>query len=246
MIIGSEIIKFDHLTSTNRLAQDMMAEGRIKEGLVICAGFQSAGKGQVGNTWESESGKNLLISIILHPKDVLAEEQFVLNEAISMGICDFLSQYTKGVSVKWPNDIYVNNDKIAGILIENSVIENSIESSVAGIGLNLNQERFSPSLSNPISLKQLTGVEYDINSTLNELLKRLDIRYRQLLFGDRDQLKSDYENRLFRKGEWHPYSVDNNISEGFITGVASDGRLRVQDRTGKEGRFLFKEIEFVL
>lgn len=246
MIIGSEIKFFECLTSTNKLAQDMMAEGRVKEGLVIYAGFQSAGKGQAGNMWESESGKNLLISIIMYPQDVLAEEQFVLNETISMGICDFLSQHTGNVSVKWPNDIYVNNDKIAGILIENSIIDSSIESAEAGIGLNLNQENFSSSLTNPVSLKLLTGVNYDITASLNDLLEKIDIRYKQLLFGDRDQLKNDYEKLLFRKGEWHPYSIDGKISEGFITGVTSEGMLKLKERTGIERKFLFKEIEYVL
>ena len=245
MIIGSEIIFFEHLSSTNKVAQDMLAEGNVNEGLVIYAGFQSAGKGQAGNTWDSEKGKNLLFSTILFPVDVSADEQFILNGAISLGICDYVSQFTKSVSVKWPNDIYVNNDKIAGVLIENSVIDNRIDSTVVGIGLNLNQENFSPLLPNPVSLKQVTGMEYDIKSALNDLLVRLDIRYRQMLYGDRDQLKNEYERNLYRLNEWHRYHSDSKTFDGYITGIDADGRLKLKERSGNERAFLFKEIEFI-
>ncbi len=162
MIIGSNIYFYDHLTSTNSEAVRLLKESGLPEGAVISAGFQSAGRGQKENKWESEEGKNLLISVILFPINIEPDLQFIISMTISLGICDFLKRHIPASSIKWPNDIYVNNDKIAGVLIENSIMGSSIEYSIAGIGLNINQEKFTGDAPNPVSLKNITGIDYDI------------------------------------------------------------------------------------
>ncbi len=181
MIIGSNIIFHNELISTNTCAALLLKQQKPPEGTVIHANFQTAGKGQKGNIWVSEAGKNLLFSIILFPDMIKPEEQFGISMAISLGICDFLNKLIPVCSIKWPNDIYAGDDKIAGILIENSIRGGNIESSIAGIGLNINQVIFPSYLPNPVSLKLITGKEHDPDYCLNELLSSLDKRYKMLI-----------------------------------------------------------------
>ena len=140
MIIGSVIKFHKELTSTNDQAFMLLKTINPVEGTVIYADFQKAGRGQKDNKWESEKGKNLLLSIILYPTSIRPEDQFYLSMAVSLGICDFIDSFFPGSKIKWPNDIYINDDKIAGILIENSVMGETIESTIAGIGININQK----------------------------------------------------------------------------------------------------------
>lgn len=245
MIIGSEIIFLKDAVSTNTTASEYLRSGRAREGMVIRAGFQSAGKGQQGNRWESEDGKNLLFSIILFPDMVDPAEQFIIAQFISLGISDYLSGHISGCKIKWPNDIYAGNDKIAGILIENSITGSAISSTVAGIGLNINQIVFPDRIPNPVSLRMVTGKEYDISVCLPELLSCLDVRYKTLITGDRDQIRGDYRASLFRFGEWHEYRTGEGMFTGRIVAVGQTGCLMVEDRTGKTREFSFKEIEFI-
>ena len=142
MIIGSKLLFFENLPSTNSHAASLLRDNKVSEGAVIYTNYQSAGRGQGGNKWESEENKNLLISIVLFPSMISPADQFLLSMAVSLGICDFLDRYISAISIKWPNDIYVKNDKIAGILIENSIMGDHIENTIAGIGININQEKF--------------------------------------------------------------------------------------------------------
>lgn len=201
MIIGSELIFVKNLPSTNTYAASLLRDNELTEGTVIHTNHQSSGRGQGGNKWESEDGKNLLISIVLFPSMIIPAEQFFLSMAISLGICDFLDKYTSSVSIKWPNDIYVNNDKIAGILIENSIMGNIIEHTIAGIGINLNQTKFLSDAPNPVSLSNLTGKEYDVSECLWQLVTDLDKRYKSLLSGETARIKAEYFSKLYRKGD---------------------------------------------
>jgi BirA family biotin operon repressor/biotin-[acetyl-CoA-carboxylase] ligase len=191
MIIGSEIMYFPELSSTNSYAIQLLGSGRPAEGTIVRAGFQTAGRGQPGNKWESESGKNLLFSIITYPSRIKAHEQFIISMALSLGVHDFVRSKIKGCTIKWPNDIYVKNDKIAGILIENSLSGPRISYSVAGIGFNLNQEKFNGNAPNPVSLKLLTGEDYDPEITLSAMASFLDERYSQLINGEFRQIRND-------------------------------------------------------
>jgi BirA family transcriptional regulator, biotin operon repressor / biotin---[acetyl-CoA-carboxylase] ligase len=201
MIIGSNILFINNLPSTNTYAASLLRDNELAEGTVIYTNHQSSGRGQGGNKWESEDGKNLLISIVLFPSMIIPAEQFHLSMAISLGICDFLDRYTSSVSIKWPNDIYVNNDKIAGILIENSIMGNLIEHTIAGIGINLNQKKFLSDAPNPVSLSNLTGKEYDLSECLIKLVSDLDKRYKSLIAGNAALIKAHYLSRLYRKGD---------------------------------------------
>ncbi len=245
MIIGSNILFHNELISTNTFAALLLRQQKPPEGTVIQAGFQTAGKGQKGNKWESEAGKNLLFSIILFPDMIKPEEQFSISMAISLGICDFLKRLIPVCRVKWPNDIYAGDDKIAGILIENSIRGGNIESSVAGIGLNINQVKFPSSLPNPVSLKLITGKEYDPDDCLKELLASLDKRYKKLISSPAEELKNDYASSLYRLGEWHNYKSAGNYFNGRIVGVTGSGSLRVEDEKMHIRQFSFKEIEFI-
>ena len=199
MIIGSKIEKHDILPSTNEYATQLLAQEDVIEGTVIVAKYQTAGKGQGLHTWDSDDGKNLLFSIILYPDRVLPEDQIFITMAVSLGVCDFLNDFFKGSQIKAPNDIYYNNHKIAGILIENTIVEGIINSCVVGIGLNVNQTTFPSNLPNPISIANITGREQNIEDCLNKLLVCLDKRYKELLYGDREKIKSDYTKRLITK-----------------------------------------------
>jgi birA, biotin-[acetyl-CoA-carboxylase] ligase region len=245
MIIGSNLFYFDELTSTNSHASFMLKEGPVSEGSVFYTDFQTSGKGRAGNRWESERGKNLLISIILYPESVLPEDQFFISMAISLGICDFTDSHFKGGKIKWPNDIYINDDKIAGILIENSIIGNTLESTIAGIGININQTEFPSSVTDPVSLRMLTGKEYDSGVCLKKLLAYLDNRYRQLLYGSREQLESEYLSRLYRLNEWHYYKSEEKFFKGIVKGISASGKLKLDKENGTSMEFDFKEIEYI-
>jgi len=246
MIIGSKLFFFKDLTSTNVMASALLKDKNIPEGSVIHASFQSSGKGQMGNKWESEDGKNLLMSIVLFPSMLVPAEQFYISMTISLGICDFLKRYIPVCKIKWPNDIYVNNDKIAGILIENSILGDTIEHSVAGIGLNINQKKFLSNAPNPISLSMITGKDFDIGTCLTQLISDLDKRYKQLISGEYGKIKEDYVSQLFRFNKWFNYRDLNSSYVGRIISITDFGRLKIEQKNGKTHEYNFKEVEFIL
>lgn len=245
MIIGSKKVYFERISSTNSHAAAILRRSKIMEGTIIYTGFQTAGRGQAGNKWESEKDKNLLMSIILYPIVIRTERQFLISKIISLGICDFLREYTAEVSIKWPNDIYVRNEKIAGILIENSIIRNEIDHTIAGIGLNINQEVFPRHLPNPTSLKLITGQEYNLEECLNRLAAKLDLRYRQLLQNRIARIDEDYKESLYRIGQFSEFSDNRGIFEGKIRSVTDIGRIQIEDRRGRIYEYGFKEVDFL-
>jgi BirA family biotin operon repressor/biotin-[acetyl-CoA-carboxylase] ligase len=245
MIIGSEIFYCENLPSTNSYASELLKNKEVPEGLIVYTNYQSAGRGQSGNKWESQENKNLLISIILFPNMIKPADQFLLSMVISLGICDFLQRYTDVISIKWPNDIYVNDDKIAGILIENSIMGDIIEHTIAGIGININQENFLSNAPNPVSLCTLTGRQYDLPECLGQLASDLDKRYKSLISGAPEGLKNDYISHLYRHMQWSKFRDMKGIFTGRISDVSDEGRLRVELKQGKVNEYSFKEIEFV-
>ncbi|MBN2863080.1 MAG: biotin--[acetyl-CoA-carboxylase] ligase [Bacteroidales bacterium] len=245
MIIGSKLLYYKTLTSTNTKALLFLKNEDLPEGTVIHTAFQTSGKGQAGRRWESEEGKNLLLSIILYPESVIPEKQFIISVVISLGICDLLDRYHPDCRIKWPNDIYIKNNKIAGILIENSVSGSTIKSSVAGIGLNINQFIFPEDIPNPTSLKLATGKEYDTATVMKELLSDLDIRYKQMLYGSWEGLREEYITRLYMLNKWGTYKSSARIFNGKITGVSEQGQIIIEDRKGKIEQFSFREIHYV-
>jgi BirA family biotin operon repressor/biotin-[acetyl-CoA-carboxylase] ligase len=245
MIIGSNIIFHEALASTNTEAASMLRNEEPPEGTVVHASFQTAGKGHAGNTWSSDEGSNLLFSVILYPQSLIPEDQFLLSMTISLGLCEFLDRHCSGSMVKWPNDIILNDRKIAGILIENSIMGTNIESSIAGIGLNLNQTFFKGVTPSPASLRSATGSEYDIQTCLKEVLTDIDIRYRQLLYGNRKQIRKDYLSRMWRMLEWHSFASGGNVFRGRIRDVMDHGHLAVEKEDGSIICYSFKEISYL-
>ncbi len=244
MIIGSRFIYKEYLDSTNTYANLLLKKDLLPEGTVIHTNFQTAGKGQAGHYWESEDGKNLLISVVIYPDQILPEDQFIISMTISLGICDFLGNFVNSCRIKWPNDIYVADDKIAGILIENSISGNRIVSTIAGIGLNINQEVFLSDAPNPVSIKMLTGKSYDIGICLQHLVNELDKRYKQLISGKLSKIRNEYISRLYQLGELKNYKTDAGTLCGRIISVSDKGRLRIEDTLKSTYEFSFGEVDF--
>jgi BirA family biotin operon repressor/biotin-[acetyl-CoA-carboxylase] ligase len=245
MPIGSEIIRFDSTTSTNNYASALLHEGSAGDGTVIRAGFQTGGRGQEGNTWESERDKNLLISIILFPEKILPSDQFSISMAVSVALVRFLSRYLQGVRIKWPNDIYFRDDKIAGILMECAISGNRISHAIAGLGLNVNQTIFAGTAPNPVSMKLITGIDYDVDAVMRELITDLDRSYASVLKEGRRAVEDEYLGMLYRKDQWHRFSAAGKEFIGMITGIDDTGCLVVTGKSGTRRSYMFKEIVYL-
>ena len=244
MIIGSDYIFLESVGSTNTYASGRIEAGHVPEGTVFYAGFQTGGRGQMGSRWESEKGKNLLFSVVLYPSMLHPSEQFVISMFISLGISDFIGNYIPGCTVKWPNDIYAGDDKIAGILIENTLMGSRISSTVAGIGININQKTFPGHLKNPVSLSLLTRADYDIFSCLKEVAACLDKRYKQVISGDIVRMREDYVSSLYGLNEWRQYRSRQGEFTGRIISVSEQGLVKIET-PGEVRNFAFKEVEFI-
>ena len=237
------IYRFDILSSTN----DEACNPQYKQGDIIVAESQSAGRGQRGHTWESGKGLNLTFSAVLEPTFLPPTEQFLLSEVIALAVADTLASYSIETKIKWTNDIYVGDKKIAGILIEHKLQGNTIGRTIAGIGLNVNQTLFSADLPNPTSMAKEQGTEFDRDEVLKRLQECIMKRYAQLQNGERETLQSDYHSMLYRLNEQHCYALpDGSRVQGIIRGVEPTGALKVEDEKGEIRSYLFKEIEFVL
>jgi BirA family transcriptional regulator, biotin operon repressor / biotin---[acetyl-CoA-carboxylase] ligase len=242
------IIELDKVNSTNDYASSLLKTREIPEGTVIWAMEQYEGKGLGANTWESEPGKNLTFSMILHPAFLLPENQFCLNEAVSMGVLDFTRSLIPAEknSLKWPNDIYSGNRKLGGILINNIISGTRFETSIVGIGLNINQTEFPANIPNPISVKQILRKETDLTAALNGICMHIKQRYSQLQDDDPAGLHKEYCKNLLGFESWRMYKAGDQEIEGKITGVDGSGRLSVEFKDGHVREFDHQQIEFLL
>ena len=245
-MIGAKIIRLSEVDSTNNYAKGLVMHKEAEDGTVVLALCQKNGRGYANNSWESETGKNLTFSVVLSPYFVEPIRQFAISMVTALGITDFLIPLVEGVTIKWPNDIYIGHKKVAGMLIENMISGNSITESVIGIGFNLNQETFSDNLPNPISLKQLTQIDYDLENCLMHICLSIEKQYEKLSQGGINDLFSAYQERLYKKGIWADYLAGNKRFSGKILGVDEIGMLKVADKSGEILKFQFKEIEYLL
>ncbi|MGI9541796.1 MAG: biotin--[acetyl-CoA-carboxylase] ligase [Cyclobacteriaceae bacterium] len=243
LFTGKQIIYLPSCPSTNRFAADLLAEKKLPEGAVIITDHQTAGRGQRGNSWESEAGANLTFSLILQPRFMLVQRQFYLNMVISLALYELLLSYgLNSLKIKWPNDLYWNDKKIAGILIENTVGKGQyLTTSIVGIGLNINQLDFSNP--NAISLAAITARKYQLSEVLDNLLPLIEKYYLKLKQNAHKQLYSSYLQNLYWFGEPHNFKA-NQLFRGVITGIDSTGRLEVENN-GVINRFDSKEIMFI-
>lgn len=229
-----KIVHIGETDSTNHWLKEH-GEGEM----VVVADYQTAGRGCGTNTWESERGKNLLFSALIHPNQIPASHQFHISMAVSVAISEALEQYIGDVSIKWPNDIYWRNGKICGILIEQTLKGTLIKESIIGVGLNVNQRIFRSDAPNPVSLWQITAQETDRDALLRDILSRL----RQLLAED---VRSRYMARLYRRSGFHPYTDAGGAFMARIADVRADGRLVLADDEGRERIYAFKEVQFII
>jgi BirA family biotin operon repressor/biotin-[acetyl-CoA-carboxylase] ligase len=242
LFMGKNLVFVPECHSTNDLALKLCQQPGAPEGTLVITNNQIRGRGQRGNSWEAEPGKNLTMSLVLKPGFLAVKDQFYLNICISLGIVDFLKTYRSDVYVKWPNDIIVNGKKICGILIENQIRGASFDHVVAGIGLNVNQQSFS--LDTPTSLALLTSHEHDLQQVLEGVMKNIEVRYIQLREGRLSALKEAYIRAMFWFDEKRTFSDGTGTFQGTIKGVDASGRLQVQQDENLR-TFDLKEISFV-
>ena len=238
-IVNWEIIHIEETDSTNSWLVQKCTGGQSP--CAVVAEYQTAGRGCGTNTWESERGQNLLYSMMIHPKDVPANKQFVVSMAVANSIVKVVSKYVKSVSVKWPNDIYVGDRKLCGILIENRLQGGVIKDSIIGVGLNVNQLRFESDAPNPISLANLTGRLFDREKLLQELLETFDVE-----LADLEGVRARYLSQLYRRKGFHRYRDTWGESYAEIVTVEDDGYLQLRDVDGHINRYAFKEVTFII
>lgn len=240
-----ERLFYESLGSTNDHILAMLKDGNPAEGTVIYTAFQTGGRGHMNNTWESEKGKNLLFSILLLPDFLLPSSQFELSKIISLALADVVAKYSGNVAIKWPNDILSGGKKIAGILIENVVTFNRITKCIAGIGLNVNQEKFSDNIPDPTSLALETGCQFDMTDLLDQVVSRIEYWYNELYNDDIGYINREYLRRLYRINELCEFVSRGESFKAKITGIEPTGELALETADGRKLTFGFKEIEFL-
>lgn len=246
---GIRFVALDETDSTNRYCLHSLDESALPAPeavrmVVVTTEYQSAGRGQGTNTWESERGQNLLFSVVCHPVWVPVRMQFVLSECMAMAIHDALAALTEGITVKWPNDIYWHDRKICGILIENRLAAGCIRDCVLGVGLNVNQRMFRSDAPNPVSLVQILGRETDRQTLLADIVQRFDdylALSRKAVYGS---IAGAYMASLYRSRGFHSYRDCEGDFEAAIVEVEDDGHLILRDREGFVRSYAFKEVEF--
>ena len=240
------MIHLESTQSTSLYLRELSNKEKVNEFTLIRADFQTAGRGQRGNSWEAAEGKNLLFSFLVQPSFLLAKNQFLLSQITSLAIKEELDNYAEDFSIKWPNDIYWKDKKICGMLIENDLSGMYITQSIAGIGININQEQFNSPAPNPVSLKQITGTEHDKEDILAKILNRYHDYYTDLKNGNTDHIANKYRKALFRNEGMYPFIDANGEFQAEIIGIEPDGQLILKDENGKERRFMFKEVQYVI
>lgn len=238
-------VRVEQTDSTNSFVREH-AES-LESGTLVWALEQTHGRGQRGNSWEATPGMNVTASLCFRPSGIHARDQFAISEAVALAVSATLRDYGIEARVKWPNDIYVADKKIAGILIENSIMGTDIERSIAGIGLNVNQEEFLSDAPNPVSMRQISGEEYPLEEVVRSLGARLE-EYLEKIKGDPEALHGEYKNLLWRGAGSFQYR-ERESGEEFsarIADVELSGHLVLAAADGSTRRYAFKEVEFLL
>ena len=242
--IGLRFLVLDTVDSTNNYAMGQLHAGLANHGQTYFALHQFAGKGQRGKTWNAHPGENITMSIILTPDFPNNQYSFLLSAAVALSCIDLLKDYSiEDAKVKWPNDIYWRDRKTGGILIENLYRANDWKHAVAGIGLNVNQTEFPELEDLAISLKLITGLEYDPIELSKALCDKLQSRYEQLLDGQQDKIMNDYNGQLYKKDEQVRLRKENVVFETTVTHVSRNGQLHTRD--AMERSFDFGEVEWI-
>lgn len=244
LFLGKEVIYMPSCHSTNDIAQELVRKYDKSEGTIVITDEQTKGRGQRGNNWDTEAGKNLTFSLILKPRFLNATKQFYLNMAVSLAIAESVETQLKSdqIQIKWPNDLLINKHKVCGILIENSLAGSVIGSSVVGVGLNVNQENFA--LPFATSLRQVSGEQYELTAYLEKLVLLLEKYYLILKAGDFTSLKEQYFARLYGYKSAIKLKCEYEFV-GQIIDLDEYGRLVVEEKDSRHV-FDFKEVRFIL
>ena len=213
---------------------------------LLTAGYQTAGRGQRGTHWEADRNDNLLFGFVFHPEGIAARQQFSLSEALALGVREALTDYTDGICVKWPNDVYWNNKKICGMLLEHTLEGWNIASTLTGVGINVNQQRFFSDAPNPVSLLQITGKETNIVKLLEKVVMAFSKRYETLKQGGFAIIHEEYMRHLYRKDGFFTYEDGSGRFEAAIKDISPEGMLTLCRRNGREHTYAFKEVRFAI
>jgi len=240
-----QIIELETTTSTNVFAKQMIAK-LYPQHFVVSSKEQTHGKGQQGNVWHSEKGKNLLFSVVIYPHTIKAEDQFIINKISALSVKRCIEKYLNTTcAIKWPNDMYIANQKIAGILIEHTISENTIKNTVVGIGINVNQKYFPELLPNPVSMYNISGIEYDLKTLLNNFIDFFNHYLNILEQNNLNIIDTEYLKALYNFEVNANYLHQNKQIAATIKGVDSYGRLILKPDEGNEICCSFKEIVFL-
>ncbi|MGI4740509.1 MAG: biotin--[acetyl-CoA-carboxylase] ligase [Janthinobacterium lividum] len=247
LFTGQQLIWLPACPSTNSVALQLQRENRASEGCTVITGHQTAGRGQRGNQWEAAANENLTLSVVWQPTFLDATAQFLLSQAVALAALDWARRWLgasgeNSLRVKWPNDLYAGNQKLGGILIENTLSGSKIQYSIVGIGLNVNQRIFGVPTATSLSL--LTGRQYDLAEVAARLLECLEARYLQLRAGQVALLRQAYLAALYRYRQPHQFLVAGQPTPGEIVGVADDGHLAVRLADGVR-HFGMQEIRYL-
>lgn len=246
LFVGQHILRLDKIDSTNEHAFALLREVGLPEGSVITAENQFSGKGQRGNTWNSEPGKNLTASFVFKPQFLDAEDYFYLTKITTIAIFNVIKDKVElPVKIKWPNDIYIDNRKVGGILIENQLKGSRIGTTVIGIGLNVNQIDFGQLSNKATSLKIESDTHYSIDYLLTEVCEHIEANYLRVKANKHD-LDRLFEKQLFGLNQWKTFEVDGVPKELMIKGVSPHGRLEVIDRNETPQKYDFRQIKFMI
>ena len=239
--------------STNLFVREMLAEestGRVMSAnelagfTLVVADDQTHGRGQQGNSWETERGKNLTFSLLCHPDFIRPAEQFLLSQCMAVAVREALAQYVEGVEVKWPNDIYVGEEKISGTLIECDLQGKHIANCIIGVGININQTEFRSDAPNPTSLRLLTGREHDREEVLSAIMRGFQRYYGWLQEGRAEALRERYMQHLYRRNGMHRYSDVRGEFMAEIAAIEPTGHMRLRFDNGNVVRYELKEVRF--
>lgn len=239
------LLQYDTLDSTNRFLLDYTPKVG-EEMTVVAADYQTGGRGQGGNSWESKSGKNLLFSILIHPLHIAPRRQFILSMTAALAQKNVLDTYTSDITLKWPNDVYWKDKKLGGTLIETRLTGNTISDCIIGTGINVNQDSFDSDAPNPVSLLNIIGHKTDRDELLKKILITFCDYYEMTLRGDHETIIKRYHEALYRRTGFFRFADDKGCFEAEIIAVEDDGHIILHRTDDTLSRYAFKEVSFVI
>jgi BirA family transcriptional regulator, biotin operon repressor / biotin---[acetyl-CoA-carboxylase] ligase len=238
----NKILFLNEIDSTNSFLKKLTSEKEVEDGTVILADYQTSGKGQGTNSWYGTRGLNIALSMLFKP-GIDASLHFYLSEFVSLAIIDTLNFYRLNATIKWPNDVYVHDKKIAGILIENSLAKNTIKQTIVGIGLNVNEDKFPVELQNAIAMKCILKQSIDKQVVVDQMIKCLLEQYNQLISGEFNTLHERYNSLLFRRNILTDFSTADKLFKAVLKEVGPGGELILINQDNETTRYLFGEVQ---